>query len=58
MQVESDVNPQMGRGHIVRPSKVVLDSECESHPARSSQPPVASLGALQVTVWFKRRQAR
>ena len=42
---------------FVRPSKVASYSGCESHRARTSHPPVASLGASQVTDAFKRRQA-
>ena len=43
-----------------RPSKVatIRISGWESHRARPSQPPVASLGAQLATAVFKRRQAK
>ena len=44
------------RYRVVRPSQVVSYNGWEPRPVRFSQPLVASLGALQVTSTFKRRQ--
>ncbi len=58
MQIRRDHDDGGGKYMMfVRPSKVASYSGCDSHRARTSHPPVASLGAPQVTGAFKRRQA-